>query len=116
MATTLRQLNQDMNSETNPLKPVTIYTDSEPALNIAKYTSRRIHINVEYHKTREYLEERIVELAWIPTGAQVADVFTKPIPDKKRYHKIRDEITKSLSMTESEREEIPSERSYEGEC
>ncbi|GJU52918.1 retrovirus-related pol polyprotein from transposon TNT 1-94 [Tanacetum coccineum] len=42
--------------------------------------SRAKHIDVRYHFIKEQVENGIVELYFVPTEYQLADIFTKPLP------------------------------------
>ncbi|GKA26015.1 hypothetical protein Tco_0712124 [Tanacetum coccineum] len=42
--------------------------------------SRAKHINVRYHFIKEQVENGIVELYFVRTEYQLADIFTKPLP------------------------------------
>ncbi|GKD38404.1 hypothetical protein Tco_1258611 [Tanacetum coccineum] len=41
------------------------------------------HINVRYHFIKEQVENRIVELYFVRTKYQLADIFTKPLPRER---------------------------------
>ncbi|GJZ08273.1 retrovirus-related pol polyprotein from transposon TNT 1-94 [Tanacetum coccineum] len=45
--------------------------------------SRTKHINVHYHFIKEQVENRIVELYFVRTDYQLADIFTKPLPRER---------------------------------
>ncbi|GJT20002.1 hypothetical protein Tco_0878708 [Tanacetum coccineum] len=45
--------------------------------------SRAKHIDVRYHFIKEQLENRIVELYFVRTKYQLADIFTKPLPRER---------------------------------
>ncbi|GJX46911.1 hypothetical protein Tco_0272101, partial [Tanacetum coccineum] len=47
--------------------------------------SRAKHIDVRYHFIKEQVENRIVELYFVQTEYQLADIFTKPLP-KERFN------------------------------
>jgi hypothetical protein len=38
------------------------------------------HIEVRHHYIREKLEEGIIDLQYVPTADQTADIFTKALP------------------------------------
>ena len=62
--------------------PILIYSDSQSAIAIAKNPtshSRTKHINVKYHYIRILIEEGKIELKYLPTEEQIADLFTKPL-------------------------------------
>ena len=39
------------------------------------------HINIRYHFIREHVMEGTIELHFVPTDQQLADIFTKPLPE-----------------------------------
>jgi hypothetical protein len=41
--------------------------------------SRSKHIDIKHHFIREQVESKAVTLQWIPTGSQIADIFTKKL-------------------------------------
>ncbi|GKC02400.1 retrovirus-related pol polyprotein from transposon TNT 1-94 [Tanacetum coccineum] len=45
--------------------------------------SRAKHINVRYHFIKEQVENRVVELYFVRTEYQLADIFTKPLPRER---------------------------------
>ncbi|GKA91915.1 hypothetical protein Tco_0813840 [Tanacetum coccineum] len=45
--------------------------------------SRAKHIDVRYHFIKEQVENGIVELYFVRTEYQLADIFTKPLPREK---------------------------------
>lgn len=70
----------------NILKPIVIYEDNNGCISIAKNPTshkRSKHIDIKYHFSREQVEKNIIKINYIPTGSQVADMFTKPLPSPK---------------------------------
>lgn len=68
------------------LEPIKIFEDNNGCISIASNPSshkRSKHIHIKYHFTREQVEQNIIKLVYIPTGDQVADLFTKPLPAVK---------------------------------
>jgi hypothetical protein len=60
--------------------PITLYGDNQAALRVGNHesaTKRSKHINVRYHNVREQVAEGLVELAYVPTKDQLADILTK---------------------------------------
>ena len=60
--------------------------DNQSAMTIAKnpqFHEHTKHINVKYHFLHNKVEEEEIQLEYIPTGDQVADVFTKGLSRKK---------------------------------
>nr|GEZ16460.1 retrovirus-related Pol polyprotein from transposon TNT 1-94 [Tanacetum cinerariifolium] len=59
--------------------------------------SRAKHIDVRYHFIKEQVENGIVELYFIRTEYQLADIFTKPLP-RERFNFLIDKLgMKSMS-------------------
>ena len=63
-------------------KPVTILTDSQTALDIsenpANYRQAK-HIDIRYHAVRHYIRDGKIEIDYIPSNYQPADIFTKAL-------------------------------------
>lgn len=63
--------------------PIKIFEDNNGCIAIANNPTdhkRTKHIDVKYHFSREKIEENHVNLEYISTGDQIADMFTKSIP------------------------------------
>lgn len=76
----LRQLLADLTCL--PCKSVCIYVDNQGAIGLANnpiHHKRSKHIDVKYHYVRLEIQHGIVELTYVPTDNNVADVFTKPV-------------------------------------
>ena len=61
----------------------TIYEDNIPCINIAEEPrshQRCKHVDIKYMKVRELVQEKIIDLKYLSTTEQVADVMTKPLP------------------------------------
>jgi hypothetical protein len=60
--------------------------DNQSAMKLAKnpqFHDRTKHIEVRYHFLRRKVEEGEIELEYIPTGDQVADIMTKGLAGDK---------------------------------
>lgn len=53
--------------------------------------SKTEHIDVRYHFIRDHVMKNDVELHFIPTNKQLADIFTKPL-DEKSFQNLVSEL------------------------
>ena len=53
--------------------------------------SRTKHIAIRYHFLRDHQQRGDIEIAYINTKEQLADIFTKPL-DEKTFTKLRNEL------------------------
>ena len=59
-----------------------IYSDNQSALRLTEnpeFHARSKHIDVQYHYTRELVEDGVVNIEYIPTAEMAADCLTKPL-------------------------------------
>ena len=64
------------------LEPTRVYVDNKSAIQLCKLlkiTSKVKHINVRIQYIREQINNRVVELVFIPTELNVADILTKAL-------------------------------------
>jgi hypothetical protein len=76
----LRQLLSELGQGTHPT-PLLI--DNQSTIAIAKnpkFHNCTKHINIYYHFLQQVINNNTVELEYVPTGNQVADVLTKGLP------------------------------------
>ena len=80
----LRQLLADMTGSKR--KTVQLHVDNQGAIAIAKnpvHHKRTKHIDIRYHFIRFEIANGIVNLTYIPSDQNIADMFTKPLPSPK---------------------------------
>lgn len=65
------------------LKPVTPHCDNHSAFHVAKnpvFHERTKHIKLDRHLTCDKVLEGLIQLTYLPTRSQLADIFTKVAP------------------------------------
>jgi hypothetical protein len=76
----LKRLLKDLQEEVSD--PTVIYSDNLSSIQLAKnpfFHARTKHIEVHYHFVCERVLSGEVELQYVPTDRQTADIFTKPL-------------------------------------
>ncbi|GJX00789.1 hypothetical protein Tco_0184702 [Tanacetum coccineum] len=71
---------------------IPMYCDSKAAIAIScnpVQHSRTKHIDVRYHFIKEQVEKGIVELFFVGTEYQLADLFTKALPEDRFKYLVR---------------------------
>jgi hypothetical protein len=66
-----------------PAGPTTLRIDNQGALRLAKNPSthqRTKHIDIKHHLIPELIEGGTIDLRYVATGKQQADILTKPLP------------------------------------
>ena len=79
----LSQLYADMNNCDKNI--VILYVDNQGAIALAKnpvFHQRSKHIDIRYHYIRLEVDNKNVELIYVPSEENVADIFTKPLTKK----------------------------------
>jgi hypothetical protein len=76
------------------LTKVPLLCDNESAIRMADNPvehSRTKHIAIRYHFLRDHQQKGDIEIAYINTKDQLADIFTKPL-DEQTFNKLRHEL------------------------
>jgi hypothetical protein len=76
------------------LTKVPLLCDNESAIRMADNPvehSRTKHIAIRYHFLRDHQQKGDIEIAYINTKEQLADIFTKPL-DEQTFTKLRHEL------------------------
>ena len=77
----LQRLLREINVEVQD--SVKMFSDSQAAISIAKnlvHHDRTKHIEIDRHFISEKVNNGIVQLSYVPTKQQIADVLTKALP------------------------------------
>ena len=76
------------------LEKIPIYCDNTSAIAITQNPvqhSRTKHIDIRYHFIREHVMNGTVELHFVPTDKQLAEIFTKPL-DENTFSRLVSEL------------------------
>ena len=61
--------------------PISVFVDNQSAIKLAKnpvFHQRSKHINIKYHFIRNEIINGVVQIAYVQSCSNVADIFTKP--------------------------------------
>jgi len=76
----LRNLLKEL--EMSEKEPTSIFVDNKSSITLSKnpvFYYRSKHIDTRYHYIREYIERKDVQVEYVKSQDQVADIFTKPL-------------------------------------
>ncbi len=79
---------------------IPIRCDNTSAISLSKNPiqhSRTKHIEIRYHFIRDHVQKGDIELEFVSTDHQLADIFTKPLIEEK-YCTIRREIGMAMHV------------------
>lgn len=80
----LRQLFSDIRGSGRDI--IVLNVDNQGAIALAKnpvHHQRSKHIDIKFHFIRSEVENGIVDLKYVPSDVNIADIFTKPLPKQK---------------------------------
>ena len=75
-------------------KQVTLLCDNESAIKLTNNLVQHVrtkHIDARHHFIRDHQQKRDICIESMGTEDQLADIFTKPL-DEKRFYKLRNEL------------------------
>ncbi|UYV67550.1 hypothetical protein LAZ67_5001174 [Cordylochernes scorpioides] len=98
----LRQLLLELHQE--QVKPTTIFCNNQSCIRLVhnpEYHKRTKHIDISYHSIRDHFQKHAIDLLYVCSNDQAADLFTKALPPE-RYRRLRSQLglfetTKCLS-------------------
>jgi len=69
-------------------KPHRRFSNNQSAIvlskeNVEKTNQRSKHIDIRFHFSREAQEQKLINIQYVPTEKNTADVFTKPLGKDK---------------------------------
>jgi hypothetical protein len=68
------------------MAPTVIHCDNQSCIKLSEnpvFHDRSKHIEIRYHFIRDWVHRGVVQLQFIPTDDQVADILTKALPRGK---------------------------------
>ncbi|GJX51761.1 hypothetical protein Tco_0278606 [Tanacetum coccineum] len=87
---------------------IPLYCDNKSAIALCCNNvqhSRAKHIDIRYHFIKEQVENGIVELYFVRTEYQLADIFTKPLP-RERFNFLIDKLAIKEDQDHKEKDQI----------
>jgi hypothetical protein len=87
-------MRQTLRDYSYKLSKVPLLCDNESAIHLADNLieqSRTKHIDIRYHFLRDHQQKGDIEIAYVNTQNQLADIFTKPL-DEKTFIKLRNKL------------------------
>jgi len=75
-------------------EPTPLFVDNQSAIKLAhnpEFHQRSKHIDVRYHWIREQVENKELEVVYVPSAEQLADINTKPLY-KEKFQDLRDKL------------------------
>lgn len=66
--------------------PSNLWCDNQSAIALASnpvFHARTKHIEVDVHFVREKVQAKIIDVGYVPSEDQIADIFTKPLAEKR---------------------------------
>ncbi|UYV64540.1 hypothetical protein LAZ67_3001142 [Cordylochernes scorpioides] len=84
----LRELHQEQ------VKPTTIFCDNQSCIRLVhnpEYHKRTKHIDISYHFIRDHFQNHAIDLLYVCSNDQAADIFTKALPPE-RYKRLRSQL------------------------
>ncbi|UYV61059.1 hypothetical protein LAZ67_1003272 [Cordylochernes scorpioides] len=88
----LRQLLRDLHQE--QVKPTTFFCDNQSCIRLVhnpEYHKRTKHIDISYHFIRDHFQNHAIDLLYVCSNDQAADIFTKALPPE-RYRRLRSQL------------------------
>jgi hypothetical protein len=76
------------------LEPTLIHSDNQSCMKLTEnpvFHDRSKHIEIKYHYIWDMLQRRVVELQYISTDEQIADILTKPL-SRVKYEYFKDKL------------------------
>jgi transposase InsO family protein len=76
------------------ITPIIIYVDNQSSIKISENDishERTKHIDIKHYFVKDAIQQKIIQLKWISTHQQLADIFTKSLPSPT-FTSLRDKL------------------------
>ena len=93
----MKMLMEEMKCEV--VLPMTVYIDNQSAMKISTndiYHNRTKHIDIKYNYIKEEIKNKNIQLKWVETRKQLADILTKAVPGPQ-FSLLRDKLLKRIT-------------------
>lgn len=88
----LRRLLSDISIQFS--SPTPLFTDNQSTLTLTQeemFSQRTKHIDIQYHFTRHHVLESTLATFHVPSGDNIADILTKPLP-RNQHEKLTEDM------------------------
>ena len=78
--------------------PITVHFDNQSAIRLIQNPENHLktkHIAVKYHHTRKLQQKSVIDVIYINTKQQTADIFTKALP-RVNFEKMRNQFNNHM--------------------
>ena len=93
---------------------IVIYCDNQSCIKLSEnpvFHDRSMHIDIQYHHLRDYVQRRIMLLQYIPTKEQDADILTKALSRGKfKFHRCMIGMVTNPFLAKKECQKMQQER------
>lgn len=77
-------------------QPILVLCDNQSAIHLSSHDSihqRSKHIDIRYHFVRDHIKQHSIDVKWLPTAKQEADILTKCMVTKQFTHLVSQNLS-----------------------
>ena len=78
--------------------PITLFCNNQAAVSISEndvHHNRTKHIDIRHHYIRDEIKNKFVQIKWIQSSHQLADIMTKGLTNSAQFQRLRNQLMKS---------------------